>query len=348
MEVIVSLPENKVTVRSPADLAAAVPYLIGFHPSDGSAVVIACNDRRIVFAARGDLPTGAEHAHHLDAFADQLIPVVQRQQPLTHVVIIGYGTPDPVDPALRALSDAFIAAGLPVLDLLRIAGDRLFSLICANPACCPPQGTPFDPIASTVAVRATIAGVVVRPDRASVAGQITPVSGAVRDAIQRASREAHLRLKALHAAGGTAVYEAGERAVRNALGRHDAGARLTDDEVAWLTTLLVDLDIRDLAIGLTEANSRHVDFWADITRRADQPLVPAPATLLAVTAWRCGDGVLAAMAAEHALGIDSSYQFAETVLQALYAGVPPTVVEEVLADVDSETSALLDDPMEQE
>lgn len=343
-----SLPENKVTVRSPADLAAAVPYLIGFHPSDGSAVVIACYDRRIVFAARGDLPTGAEHAYQLDAFADQLISVVQRQQPLTHMAIIGYGPADPVDPALRALNDAFATAGLTVLDLLRITGDRLFSLICANPTCCPPQGTPFDPTASTVAVQATIAGVVVRPDRASVANQITPVSGAARDAIQRASREARIRLEALHAAGGTAMYEAGERAVRDALRQHDAGARLTDDEVAWLTTLLVDRDIRDLAVGLTEPHSRHVDFWADITRRADEPLVPAPATLLAVTAWRCGDGVLAAMAAEHALGIDGTYQFAETVLQALYAGVPPTGIEEVLIDVDSEPLALPDDPMEQE
>ncbi|UFN96777.1 DUF4192 domain-containing protein [Micromonospora aurantiaca] len=348
MEVIVSLPENKVTVHSPADLAAAVPYLIGFHPSDGSVVVIACNGRRIVFAARGDLPAGSEYAHQLDAFADQLIPVVQRQQPLTHVVIIGYGTPDSIDPALRALDGAFVAAGLPVVDLLRAAGDRLFSLICANPACCPPQGTPFDPIASTVAVRATIAGVVVRPDRASVAGQITPVRGAARDAIQRASREARIRLEALRVAGGTAMYEAGERAVRDALRRHDAGARLTDDEVAWLTTLLVNRDIRDLAVGLTEPHSRHVDFWADITRRAHEPLVPAPATLLAVTAWRCGDGVLAAMAAEHALHIDGSYQFADTVLQALQAGVPPTVVEEVLADAESEPTALPDDPMEQE
>ncbi|KAB1102832.1 DUF4192 family protein, partial [Micromonospora aurantiaca] len=136
-----SSPENKVTVRSPADLAAAVPYLIGFHPSDGSAVVIACNDRRIVFAARGDLPTGAEHAHQMDAFADRLIPVVQRQQPLTHVVIIGYGAANRIDAALHALSDAFVTAGLPVVDLLRIAGDHLFSLICTNPACCPPQGT---------------------------------------------------------------------------------------------------------------------------------------------------------------------------------------------------------------
>ena len=26
-----SFPENKLTVRSPADLVAAVPYLLGFH-----------------------------------------------------------------------------------------------------------------------------------------------------------------------------------------------------------------------------------------------------------------------------------------------------------------------------
>ena len=45
----------RLTVRSPADLITAVPYLIGFHPTD-SVVVVAMRGRRIVFAARADLP----------------------------------------------------------------------------------------------------------------------------------------------------------------------------------------------------------------------------------------------------------------------------------------------------
>ena len=44
----------RLSVRSPADMVAAVPYLLGFHPAD-SVVVVAVRGRRVVFAARGDL-----------------------------------------------------------------------------------------------------------------------------------------------------------------------------------------------------------------------------------------------------------------------------------------------------
>ncbi|MFD0787811.1 DUF4192 family protein, partial [Micromonospora azadirachtae] len=49
----------RLAVRSPADLLAAVPYLLGFHPAD-SVVVVAMRGRRVVFAARADLPDPAE------------------------------------------------------------------------------------------------------------------------------------------------------------------------------------------------------------------------------------------------------------------------------------------------
>nr|WP_305070542.1 DUF4192 family protein [Micromonospora sp. 4G55] len=60
----------RLTVRSPADLLAAVPYLLGFHPAD-SVVVVAMRAQRVVFAARADLPDrGADPrlpADHLGA-----------------------------------------------------------------------------------------------------------------------------------------------------------------------------------------------------------------------------------------------------------------------------------------
>ncbi|PWU56623.1 DUF4192 domain-containing protein, partial [Micromonospora sp. S4605] len=58
-----SFSDNKLTVRSPADLVTAVPYLLGFHPGDGSIAVIVCRDRRIIFAARSDLPARPAAAH---------------------------------------------------------------------------------------------------------------------------------------------------------------------------------------------------------------------------------------------------------------------------------------------
>ncbi|MET7710603.1 DUF4192 domain-containing protein [Micromonospora sp. NPDC005413] len=321
-----SFPENRLTLRSSADLATAVPYLIGFHPSDGSIVVIACRDRRIVFAARGDLPAPGTPAHHLRELTAHLVPVVQRQQPITDLAIVGYGAQGHVDPALRVIGDAFTATGLAVRELLRVTEKRIFSLTCDDAACCPPQGTPVDPTTSLVAVHATVAGLVARPDRAAVAGRFTTVDS-TRDGIRHATTEATARMTAVETAGSTAVYEVGVLAVRRALRQHDDGIGLSDDEVAWLTVLLTHQPVRDLAVDLTQPHDQHVTFWAEVTRRADEPLVPAPATVLALTAWRCGDGVLAAMAAERALQVDPDYQLAALLLQALHAGLPPSVFE---------------------
>lgn len=322
---------STLTVRSAADMVTAVPYLIGFHPGDGSLVVIVCAGGRVTFAARADLPDPDAAAARIHELAGSLVPVVRRQQPMTAVVVIGYGDAAHVDPALRTVEEALTAAGLPVRELLRVTAGRFFSLTCANPACCPPQGTPFDQTASLVAVQATVAGMVALPDRAAMAARFAPVEGAARDGMRAATLAAASRLEALAGAGSDAMHEACAAAVRDALGNHDGGRHLPDDEMAWLTLLLAHPVVRDFAAELTEPHERHVTVWAEVTRRAEQLFVPAPATLLALAAWRCGDGVLAAMALEYALHIDPDYTLAGLLLQALQAGLPPSVVQQAFS-----------------
>ncbi|HEX6075419.1 MAG TPA: DUF4192 family protein, partial [Micromonosporaceae bacterium] len=46
---------ESLRLRSASDLLAAVPYLIGFHPSD-SLVLVGFGDRMVRFLARADLP----------------------------------------------------------------------------------------------------------------------------------------------------------------------------------------------------------------------------------------------------------------------------------------------------
>ena len=327
---------TKLTLRSPADVVAAVPYLLGFRPDDGSLVVIVTSGRRVVFAARADLPAPDAPAHQIRDLASRLIPVVRRQQAVTDLMIVGYGTADHIDPALRTVDESFTAAGMTVRELLRVTGTRFFNRTCDNPVCCPPQGTPFDPTTSLIAAQATAAGLVAFPDRAAVAARFAPVDGAARDAMRRATDDAAVRLEALVEAGMAAVDEAGAHAVRDALRHPDRP--LTDDEVAWLTLLMARTSVRDLAVDLTEPTEQHVTFWADVTRRADELLVPAPATLLALTAWRCGDGALAAMATERALEVDPAYLLADLVRQMLHAGMPPAVFEQAIAESRTDPS----------
>ncbi|MEU4816896.1 DUF4192 domain-containing protein [Micromonospora aurantiaca] len=182
----------RLSVRSPADMVAAVPYLLGFHPAD-SVVVVAVRGRRVVFAARGDLPApGADPG----PAARHLAQVVARQD-ADAATVVGYGPAARVTGVVDAVGDALTAAGLVVLDALRVTEGRWFSYLCVEPSCCPPEGTPYDPAASQVSAAAVFAGQVALPDRAALAAQVSPLDGPVRLAMRRATGRARLRLAAL-------------------------------------------------------------------------------------------------------------------------------------------------------
>ncbi|MBO4159406.1 DUF4192 domain-containing protein [Micromonospora antibiotica] len=316
----------RLTVRSPADLITAVPYLIGFHPVD-SIVVVAMRGRRIVFAARADLPeSGTDPALPARHLGD----VIGRQD-AESTTVIGFGPPERVTPAVDAVRSALDDIGLPVLDALRVTDRRYWSYLCEAPDCCPPDGTPYDPEASQVAAAAVYAGQVALPDRAALTAQVAPAEGVDRVALRQAGDRAEQRLLGLLEAapatdefGERAIRRAGVAAVRQAQRRHRRGDRLTDDEVAWLTLLLTHLPVRDHAWERTDGREEDIAFWSEVLRRTEEELVPAPACLLAFAAWRAGQGALAAVALERALTLRPDYTLAQILDDLLRRGVPPS------------------------
>ncbi len=142
--------------------------------------------------------------------------------------------------------------------------------------------------------------------------------GATRRATsRRAALEATMRLFA----------EAGRRAVRDAIATYRAGGQITDDDqIAWLSVALTDLRVRDDAWARMDPAYRdaHRRLWTDVVRRACPAYVPAPASLLAFTAWQAGDGALANIAIERALDADSAYSMALLLAEAIESGMPPS------------------------
>lgn len=317
---------HRLAVRSPADLLAAVPYLLGFHPAD-SVVVVAMRGRRVVFAARADLPDPAE------APADRarhLVGVVRRQR-VDAATVVGYGPAHRVTPAVDAVRDALDEGGLVLLDALRVTDGRWWSYLCGEARCCPPEGRPYDPGSSQVTASAVFAGQVALPDRAALAAQVAPVSGPARAAMREAVAKAERRLTRLveeapaeDLLGARSVRAAGVAAVRDALRRHRRGERLGDDEVAWLTLLLTQIPVRDHAWERTDGRDGDIAFWGDVLRRAEPELIAAPASLLAFAAWRAGQGALAAVALERALARHPDYSLAVLLDDLLRRGVPPS------------------------
>jgi hypothetical protein len=322
-------PEQpRLTVRSPADLLAAVPYLLGFHPTD-SLVTVALRDKKVIFAARGDLPAQAVPRAEVTAVAEQVASVVS-QQGGSAATLVGYGAADRVDRIVPVVRDALAAHGVRLLEAMRVADGRYWSYLCADPGCCPPDGTPYDPATSQVAVAATYAGHVALPDREAVVRQVAPIGGLTRESMRQATLRAEERLVDLldtagvaDLLGGKAIRQSGEAAVDTAFARYAEGGRLSDDETAWLSLLLGYLPVRDLAWARITDDDWQVELWADVVRRAEPDLVPPVASLLAYAAWLAGRGALANVALDRALAEDPAYSMALLLREALDRGLSP-------------------------
>jgi len=315
-------------------MLAVVPHLLGFHPRLSFVVIGAGGPRlRVELGFRYDLPDppGAEAAAEI---ADHAVAVLA-QRGATTVMGIGYGPGRLVTPVADAFAAAARQRRLDLRELLRVEDGRYWSYLCANTACCPPDGTAFEYQSHPAAAAMTVAGLAAYPDRDAVAATLAPLTGEAARSMDQAIERACVRAQALidraqRKGPGNPLrlaINAGRRAVREAITVYRRGGRITDEDTfAWLAVSLIHLAVRDDAWArmLPEHRRAHLSLWADIVRRADGPWLPAPASLLAFTAWQAGDGTLANIALDRALAADPDYSMAMLLRDILAAGVPPS------------------------
>ncbi|WP_018658576.1 DUF4192 domain-containing protein [Actinomadura flavalba] len=326
-------------IRNAQDAIAAIPYLLGFHPSD-SLVCLAFDGPRGTCAVRQDLDDADDH-----------VAAVVARNGFRRALLLGYGDAARVSAAADVARRALGARGVEVLDALRVADGRWWSLHCARETCCPPEGRPCAPQETEVAATAVYAGHVALADRSSLASTLAPVTGASRAAMRAATVAAEARLTAwANASGGAPLSDAAEARLTgwaNASGGTPLServvaegvplvARLTDRcrageapppdaEAAWLTVLLTSIRVRDEAWVRIDpdAPSADIAFWRDLTRRAERRYRAAPASLLAFAAHLAGDGVLANLALDEATKSDPAYSMSALLRTALTHGLPP-------------------------
>ncbi len=327
---------TRVTAGTPDALLALVPHLLGFYPSS-SVVVLGLGGKRhrVRVTFRYDLPDPPDAAHEAD-IAEHAAWVLRRQR-LSMAVLIGYGPMPLVMPVLAAAMDSLQAAGIELVEALRADGGRYWSVLCSDPACCPAEGRSFDPGSHPVAAAMSQAGLPALPDRHALARTLLPPAGST-DAIRQSTRLAERRLGDLGSesrADGTRepqelAASTGRAAVQRAIRRYRAGDSVTSgDELAWLAVLLADLRVRDDAWARMNHRYReaHIRLWTDVLRAAAPEYVPAPASLLAFTAWQCGNGALACVAIDRALAARPGYSMALLIAEALEAGLPPSAAK---------------------
>ncbi|MEU1179495.1 DUF4192 domain-containing protein [Streptomyces sp. NPDC005820] len=358
---------HHVTLRTPGELADALPYLLGYRPED-SIVLVALGGRggRGRFGGRARLGIPA-HPDDWSAVAQQLAEGLVKgseRRGARPAQMVAYLCQDPaegetgrevmarLEPLARALRVACGTLDAPVIEALCISDGRFWSYCCAREGCCPVEGTSMGlPGTSVLAAAATYAGIQVRGTLRELRARLLPLETGV-------ALEQEVALDKANSALVTRMIDDVDRAVvaeetieragrimgRFAeapvvLGNAEADRRddalLGCDEAAALILGLQDRVTRDRAAEWMEGDEAApaLRLWRALARRCVGPYgehAAAPLTLAGWVAWSGGDELEAREALAMALGADPDYLFARLLHQACNEGLDPESVRRCL------------------
>ncbi|WP_406725150.1 DUF4192 domain-containing protein [Streptomyces sp. GD-15H] len=364
---------QQVTLRTPAELADALPYLLGYQPED-SIVLVALYDKdgRGRFGGRARLGIPANKDDWPAAarqLAQGLVTGSERRgaKPEQMVVFLcqepgkresGAQVKGRLGPLAHALRVECGALDVPVVEALCLSDGRFWSYCCDDEACCPPEGTPMGlPGTSVLAAAATYAGLQVRGTLRELRARFLPWENAAALEQEAALDAANKILipRILDGAGRSQVAERTLELAERVMGRLAgvplvSGALPADlrddellrhDEVATLILGLQDRTTRDRAAAWMEGEEAGpaLRLWRALARRCVGSYgehAAAPLTLAGWVAWSTGDELEAREALAMALGADPDYLFARLLHQACNEGLDPESIRRCLrADRES-------------
>ena len=319
-------------VRDPGDLIEAIPYLLGFHPTD-SVVVVGLDGVRVGVTARVDLAELADRS---------VLPATMRiiaDSGATHAVAVIYDAscadpvrrPLPHRDRIDELRECTARARIDLVDALLVVRGRWWSYICTDDDCCPPEGSDVPGDASPAAATATYAGLVALSGRDELRACLQPDDDATR------ARLEPLLVEHENAAVAAVLDGRGERFERSVKRAIFAAARdsdeslfpgpagaLTDEQVCRFAAALTETSIRDavwLAVDQRRLDGR--SLWREISRRVPSPYDAPSLFLFGWASWREGNGPGASIAVDQALASDPAYTAAELLRGALAHGLDP-------------------------
>ncbi|HET7388064.1 MAG TPA: DUF4192 domain-containing protein [Nocardioidaceae bacterium] len=318
--------------KSPVDVLALVPYVLGFHPED-SLVLLTVGAPRPPgqpVNARVDLPSTPED---IDTVVDDLVAIAERNGIARAVVVCYSSDTEAADSAGRSLRDRLQASGVDVPVSIRADGERWFCL--SDCGCGATGGTSYNLSGHRFTAEAVLDGRVTYRSRAELAeslvgndlDEIERVQELAADALDRAAASARHPLGGLAPQGTSAFLVAEGHWVAHRVRRFlDDEQRLDTAEVGRLLAALSVVDVRDVAWAeMSRDNATaHVALWRDVVRRSPLDLLAPAAALLGFAAWLSGSGALAWCAVERAFASDPDYSLASLLSHALENAVPPS------------------------
>ncbi|MFG2474459.1 DUF4192 family protein [Streptomyces fagopyri] len=358
---------HQITLRTPSELADALPYLLGYRPED-SIVLAALHDgeKRGRFGGRARLGIPAQ-ADDWPSVADQLahglVKGSERRgaRPESMVAYLcqepgsgesGRDVMERLRPLAQLLRTACGRLEVPVIEALCISDGRFWSYCCPGQGCCSPEGEAMGlPGTSVLAAAATYAGLQVRGSLRELTARLIPWErrAAVDQEVALDAANRALIPRILDDESRAAVSEETLAQARRLLKRFAEAppvsgirpADLRDDglletaEAATLILGLQDRTTRDRAAEWMEGDEAGpaLRLWRALARRCVGSYgehAAAPLTLAGWVAWSSGDELEAREALAMALGADPDYLFARLLHQACNEGLDPESIRRCL------------------
>jgi hypothetical protein len=308
------------TLTSAHDLITAVPFLIGFHPTN-SLVLIAVKDGAIGLAMRIDLPS------HIDSDEIDLLAHHFIREQAQAALLVAYMPQERSDgdSLLISLGAGLIRNGIEIQESLLITGGRYRSIICRDGMCCPAAGKALPAIEdSAIAAEHVVAGIPMPY------GDISELIDSIAADSQSLSKEW------ISDVSGYLVDEDspeigplrrdGVEAMLLLLDEFRIGRGPTDQRlVARVIGRMSDVQVRDYAMGVHQEDNYDLYFamWRELLRLSPVGSVAPIACIVAAMAYENGDGALAQRALDRAISDNASYPLAALLRRVFNAGWPP-------------------------
>ncbi|WP_329259067.1 DUF4192 domain-containing protein [Streptomyces sp. NBC_01478] len=359
--------EHQVTLRTPAELADALPYLLGYRPED-SIVLVALHDRggrgRFGGRARLGIPAGADDwASVARQLAHGLVTGSERRgtRPEQMIAYVcqepapgesGRQVMERLRPLVQKLRTECGRLDVTVIEALCISDGRFWSYCCPIEGCCPVDGSPMGlPGTSVLAAAATYAGLQVRGTLRELRTRLLPweTAAALQQEVALDAAGMALVPRILDEASRADVAQETLDLAQRIMRRFAAAplvsgalhsdfrddALLAHDEAATLILGLQDRTTRDRAAEWMEGDDAvpALRLWRALARRCVGPYgehAAAPLTLAGWVAWSTGDDLEAREALAMALGADPDYLFARLLHQACNEGLDPESIRRCL------------------
>jgi hypothetical protein len=307
------------TLTSPHDLLAAVPFLIGYHPSN-SLVLVALKGDSVGMAMRVDIPSNATSASY------DLLATHFTREDADGAFLVAY-LPDGCDTGESVLinaSAAMMRANIDIKESLLVRGNRFRSLICIDATCCPPEGSPVPDIdSSRIAAEHVIAG---HPMPFQNVDQLVDSIAALPSSLDPDwLAEVNSYWVESDAEEINDLQRDGATAVIDLAGEFEEGRNTEDRElVARVIGRMSDIQVRDFALGshTPETTDWYWQMWRELLVMAPRGFVAPIASVFAALAYERGEGALAQRALDRAFADDEKYSLALLLRRVFSAGWP--------------------------